>query len=62
MSSKLANHAKNIGDIDVYYDDDYVQITVDGDTVIYMPRNVENGLLELSLTLTQLVKKSTECS
>lgn len=56
MSSKLENHAKNVGDIDVYYNDDFVQVTVDGETAIMMPRLVDNGLLELSLTLTQLVK------
>lgn len=60
MSSKLPNHAKNIGDIDIYFDDHHVQITVDGDTAIFIPRSVENGLLELATTLTQLVKGKAE--
>lgn len=60
MSSKLEHHAINIGDLDVYYDDAFVQVTVDGDTVIFIPRNVDNGLLDLAETLTKLVIKKTE--
>jgi len=56
MSSKLKHHEKNIGDLDIYYDDDYVQITVDGETAIYMPRAKENGLFELTLSLIRLIK------
>jgi len=55
MSSKLTNHAKNIGDIDVYYDKSYVQITVDGDTVIFIPRSATNGLASLADVLAKLV-------
>lgn len=60
MSSKLKHHAKTVGDIDVFYDEDFVQITVDGETAILIPRSVDNGLLELATTLTQLVKGSEE--
>lgn len=56
MSSKLQHHEKTIGDLDVYYDDDYLQITVDGETAIYMPRAKENGLFELTLSLIRLIK------
>ena len=36
MSSKLKTHIANIDDIDVYRDEDHVQITVDGDTVLFV--------------------------
>ena len=35
MSSKLKKHVQNIGDIDVYADEQFVQVTVDGDTVLF---------------------------
>lgn len=60
MSSKLPQHAVNIGDIDVYFDVHFVQITVDGETVIFVPRQEENGLLQLATTLSSLVIKGEQ--
>jgi len=57
MSTKLINHAIAIGDIDIYFNDKYVQVTVDGETALFLPRSADNGLLELGTTLTQLVTK-----
>jgi hypothetical protein len=43
MSSKLSTHVANLGDIDVYRDNSYVQITVDGDTAIFVDhKNAED--------------------
>lgn len=36
MSSKLKTHISNLGDIDIYRDNEMVQITVDGDTVLFV--------------------------
>lgn len=43
MSSKLPMHIANLGDIDVYRDDSFVQITVDGETAIFVDhKNAED--------------------
>ena len=56
MSSKLEEHVVNIGDIDVYADEHYVQVTVDGDTVLYIRRNGTGGLKDFANALNSLIK------
>lgn len=56
MSSKLVNHEINIGDIDVYSDEHYVQVTVDGDTAVFISRVADGGLKDLVETLNKLIK------
>ena len=46
-------HVKNIGDIDVYSDDNFVKITVDKETVLTIPR-ANHGLDELADILQYL--------
>lgn len=36
---KRMDHVLNVGDIDVFADDDFVRVTVDQRTVIFIPRN-----------------------
>lgn len=56
MSSKLPVHVANLGDIDVYRDESFVQITVDGDTVVFVDhKNAE----DLSFLLKAAVKGET---
>lgn len=54
MSTKLPNHYCNIGDVDVYYSENHVQITVDGNTKLFIPRDEEFGINELSEALKML--------
>lgn len=49
MSSKLKVHTANLGDIDLYRDSKYVQITVDGSTVIFTDHHNATELANMIL-------------
>jgi hypothetical protein len=48
-------HIENIGDMDVYADDHFAQIKVDGEVVLAIPR-ADAGLDQLAAVLQSLVK------
>lgn len=49
MSSKLKVHTANLGDIDVYRDENHVQVTVDGSTVLFVGHDNAAELANLIL-------------
>lgn len=54
MSTPLKELVEVIGDIAVYKDDDFVQVMVDGDTVLFMD-------LDNSKALAKVLRKASLC-
>mgnify|MGYP000959161208 FL=1 len=54
MSTPLKELVEVIGDIAVYKDDDFVQVMVDGDTVLFMD-------LDNSKALAKVLRKASYC-
>ena len=54
MSTPLKELVEVIGDIAVYKDDDFVQVMVDGETVLFMD-------LDNAKALTKVLRKASLC-
>ena len=54
MSTPLKELVEVIGDIAVYKDDDFVQVMVDGDTVLFMD-------LDNAKALSKALRKASHC-
>lgn len=50
----LPQRAANIGDIEVNFDDEFVQVCVDDRVVLFISREHNSGLSELANVLQQL--------
>lgn len=54
MSTPLKELVEVLGDVSVYKDEDFVQVMVDGDTVLFME-------LDFAKLVAKAIKKASQC-